>query len=172
MLMISKSAASPADVSPVLTPAEQRTLVHQLTRDVLAETAPEELSQFDAAASQYLDNPGQKIQRKSDEMLGSGLEIIVPLTPYIVAAATQVVGFIAKVLSDTAEEELKPVIARWVRHLFHREPVPTSAVPLPVDLAERVHDIAISVCRDLGADQGDAAVVADAIVGRLTTSSR
>ena len=170
--MVSKTAGLPADASPVLTPAEQRALVHQLTRDVLADTAPEELSQFEASASQYLDNPGQKIQQKSDEMLGSGLEIIVPLTPYIVAAATQVVRFIAKVLSDAAEEELKPVIVRWVRQLFHHEPAPAPAAPLPAGLAERIRDIAISVCRDLGADQGDAAVVADAIVGRLTTAPR
>jgi hypothetical protein len=170
--MVSKTAGPPADASPVLTPAEQRTLVHQLTHDVLADTAPEELPQFEASASQYLDNPGQKIQSKSDEMLGFGLEIIVPLTPYIVAAATQVVRFIAKVLSDAAEEELKPAAVRWVRQLFHREPAPAPAEPLPARLTEQIRDIAISVCRDLGADQGDAAVVADAIVGRLTTAPR
>lgn len=144
--------------------------MHQLTHDVLADTAPEELSQFEASASQYLDHPGHKIEQKSDEMLGSALEIIVPLTPYIVAAATEVVRFIARALADAAEEEFKPAVVRWVRHLFHREPAVAPPPPLPAGLVERVHDIALGVCRDLGAEQGDAAVVADAIAGRLATA--
>lgn len=168
--MSSRTVGPPADAFG-LTPAEERSLVHHLTHDVLADTAPEELFQFEASANQYLDHPGHKIEQKSDEMLGSALDIIVPLTPYVVAAATEVVRFIARALADATEEEFKPVIVRWVRHLFHREPTVAPPAPLPAGLAERVHDIAVGVCRDLGADQGDAAVVADAIVGRLTVAS-
>ena len=104
-------------------------------------------------------------------MLGSALDIIVPLTPYVVAAATEVVRFIARALADATEAEFRPVIVRWVRHLFHCESTVAPPAPLPAGLAERVHDIAVSVCRDLGADQGDAALVADAIAGSLITDS-
>lgn len=167
--MSSRRVGPSADTSGLM-PAEERSLVHQLTHDILAATAPEELSQFEASASQYLDHPGHKIEQKSDDMLGSALDIIVPLTPYVVAAATEVVHFIVRELTDAAEAEFRPVIVRWVRHLFHRESAVTPPPPLPAGLVERVHDIALGVCRDLGADQGDAAVVADAIAGRLITA--
>lgn len=64
-------------------------------------------------------------------MFPSKLAELAGHVPYIVAAATHVVGFIVKALSDTAEEILKPVIARWVRHLFHRDQDPRRPCHFP-----------------------------------------
>ena len=159
---------APTDV--VLSSGDERTLIHKLTHEVLDAAAPEETSQFEAAADEYLDHPGQVIRHGSDDMLGSALEIIIPLSPYAVAAATAVVRFFIQVFSDAAAQEFKPVVAGWIHRLIHHDPETPEAVSFPPSLMQRIREVAVAVCQDMGADEGDTALVADAIIGRLSVS--
>ncbi len=159
---------APANVA--LSSGDERTLIYKLTHEVLDATAPEETPQFEAAADEYLDHPGQVISHGSDEMLGSALEIIIPLTPYAVAAATAVVRFFIQVFSDAAAQEFKPVVAGWIHRLIHHEPEAPESVSVPPSLMKKIREVAVTVCQEMGADESDTALVADAIIGRLTVT--
>lgn len=160
----------------------QDALVAQLVRDVLVDAAPEETAVFAAHEQEWLAGDGPTPERR-DEMLGFGAEAaVVLLTPYVVAAAKSVVGYVARTLADLAAEvateavteEATPVVVRWLRRVFHVEsPAEPPEVPLPApvalppDLARRVHDVALGTCQDMGLDEGDARLIADAVAGRL-----
>ncbi|MGE5764666.1 MAG: hypothetical protein ACM3ZF_12580 [Mycobacterium leprae] len=142
-------------------------LVGELTTNVLSDIAPEELAMFEAHREGWLQARGS-VGEGRDEMLGFGAEVLMALTPYVVAAATAALRLLGSLLLDVAVAEAKPHVAGWLRRVLHQgegdgEPVP----PLPADALIRVHDAVLGVCLDLGLEASDATLVADAVVGRV-----
>lgn len=157
---------------PDLTSLDEDALVAQLTRASLEEAAPEEIDVFEKDAAGWLAGthvPG----RAEDEMVGFGVETAaVLLTPYVVAAAKAAVRYVAGVLAESADAELRPRIVGWVRRLLgHDEPEKTPAGPttagLPLDVVTRVRAETLRTCLDMGLPEADAALVSDAVAGRL-----
>ena len=150
---------------------DDRALVAELTRDVLAAALPEELGVFEADADAFLD--GRSPAGDRDEALGFGAEAAVLLTPYVVAAVGAAVRYVAGFLLETAKAEARPVVSSWLRRVLRlRTPVPPPvdepAPPAltPAVLAE-VRAITRSVCVQMGLDDDDAGLVSDAVTGRL-----
>lgn len=159
-------------VVPVPAPVDgDRALVAEATRAVLAESLPEELGVFDAAADDFLD--GRTPAGARDEALGFGAEAAVLLTPYVVAAVGATVRYLAAFFLETARAEAQPVVASWVRRVLRLRP----AVPPPPDepsppaltpaVIAQVRDITRAVCEQMGLDPDDAGLVSDAVTGRL-----
>lgn len=144
---------------------DERELVAELTRDALAVVAPEELRGFAAHQDTYLDG-GRPDQPDADGQLAVGLELVAALTPYVVAAATAAVKVLAAAIADKATSEATSALKSWVRRLLHKD----GDTRLPADVVDRVHEATLQVCRDLGADELDARLVADAVSGRLATA--
>ena len=67
--MSSRRVGPPAD-APGLTPAEERSLVHQLTHDVLADTAPQELLSLKLSLASILITPVTKLSRNPTRCWG------------------------------------------------------------------------------------------------------
>jgi hypothetical protein len=157
------------DGPSVLAPDVERSLVAQLTRDVLAEAAPEETEVFAKDEAGWVDGTHQSAG-PHDDMTGFGAEAFaLVLTPYVVSAATAAIRYLAGVLGETADAELRPRIARWVSRLFgHDEAKEEDVVPgLPVDVVRRVREVTLRTCRDMGLPEDDAALVSDTVAGRL-----
>jgi hypothetical protein len=153
----------------MLDTADERDLVVQLTRDVLADAAPEETGVFAADEDGWIAGRAEG-SRSSDEMLGFGADAVVLLTPYVVAAAAAAVRYIGHVLAEVVDAETRPLIARWVRHVLRQDRGEPGTTPLPalsVDLVRRVRDVTFTTCHDLGLADDDASLVSDAVAGRL-----
>lgn len=169
---------------PVLPPDDEAALVAALTRGALAESLPEELAVFEAQAGAFLrgetpaGGPG-------DEVLGFGADVVLLLTPYVVAAATAAVRYVAGVFLDTAKAEATPALAAWIRRVLHRDaaavpvaggasapPAPPAGSPLlTAAMIAEVHQVTLDVCRRMGLDPVDASLVSDAVTGRLAVAS-
>jgi|GEM_PF-6154049 len=169
---------------PALPPDDEAALVAELTRGALAESLPEELALFEAETGTFLrgelpaGGPG-------DEVLGFGTDAVLLLTPYVVAAATAAVRYVATVFLDTAKAEATPALAAWMRRVMHRgaagvpaaaasgpPPPPSPDGPmLTAAMIAEVHQVTLDVCRRLGLDPVDASLVSDAVTGRLAVAS-
>ena len=164
---------------PTLPPDDEAALVAELTRGALAESLPEELAVFEAQAGTFLrgetpaGGPG-------DEVLGFGADGVLLLTPYVVAAATAAVRYVAGVFLDTAKAEATPALAAWIRKVLHRDaaaagaagaPPPPAGPLLTAAMIAEVHQVTLDVCRRMGLDPVDASLVSDAVTGRLAVAS-
>ncbi|RPF28964.1 hypothetical protein [Georgenia muralis] len=154
--------------APVLPPELEAEVVSALTDAVLAQSAPEELEVFRARRAELVACPGTVPRPERDTALGSGAEVVVLLAPYVVAAATAAVRFLGKLVAGATEEEVQPMLRTWVRRLLHREPADDTGAPVPAATLRRVHDTASTVCRQMGLEDDDALLIADALVGRLS----
>ncbi len=78
----------------------ERDLVDELARSVLQQIAPEELVLFAETEADYFRDPELVLSgRRRDEAVGFGLEMAL-MTPYVLAAGTVVVRFLASAVSD------------------------------------------------------------------------
>lgn len=160
--------------------AEQE-LVGELARAVVRCVAPEELGLLAETEADYFRDPGLVLRARSrDEAVGFGLDLAL-LTPYVLAASTAVVHFLAMVVSDAvrdeARDELKPVIAGRVRQLLRRDdpaavdrrqPEEHDRVPgVTVEQAREIRQVALRQAMHSGLDDKKAALLADAFVGAL-----
>lgn len=157
------------DGPSVLSPDVERSLVTQLTRDVLAEAAPEETGVFAKDEVGWVGGT-HRSPAAHDDMTGFGVEAVaIVLTPYVVSAATAAVRYLAGVLGESVDAELRPRIARWVGRLFgHDETTAEDVVPgLPVDVVRKVREVTLRTCLDMGLPEDDANLVSDTVAGRL-----
>lgn len=152
-------------------------LVDELARAALQQAAPEELVLFDETAADFHRDP--KLLRRGgggDEAVGFGLEMVL-LTPYVLAAGTAVIRFLASIASDAVRDELKPLIAGPIRRLIRhdappgqRAGAPKNAAPAPglsAEQAREVRRVALQRAKEVGLDDGRASLLADAVVGAL-----
>jgi hypothetical protein len=155
-----------------LSPEMEKELVTNLAQLALTEAAPEELVLFPETVEEYFSDPQAILDpKRRDEPVGFGLDLAM-LTPYILAAATAVIRFLAATVADAAREELKPVVGQAVGRLLRRpEPVaePTSQAPSSLEAsdAQRIRQVAYQRAKDLGLADAQATLLADSIVGGL-----
>lgn len=146
-------------------------LVRELAQVVLEQTAPEELLLFDETAAEYFADPQGVLEaRGRDEPVGFGLELAM-VTPVVLAVLTPVVQFLLSAAADALKQEVRPVLVRWVRALFHKgqapaqEQVPTPA--LTAAQAAHVRQLAHDRAIQLGMSKGDADLLADSVIGGM-----
>ena len=157
-----------------------RDLVEEFAKQVLAEIAPEELAVFDETAEEYRDDPqGVLTATGRDEAVGFGLELAL-LTPYVLAVAGSVLGYLVTTFSDAAKSEAKPAIADLVHRLFRRGDAAgkaaqgqqdESSANLTPEQAARVRKVALARAHDLKLSDSNAHLLADAIVGGLNVAT-
>ncbi len=159
----------------------ERDLVGELGRAVVRRVAPEELELFAETEADYFRDPGLVLTGgRRDEAVGFGLDMVL-LTPYVLAAGTAVLRFLAAVVSDAVRDEvrdeLKPVIAGRVRRLLRRDdPAPADrreseardrTPGVTAAQAREVRRIALQQAMRSGLEEEKAALLADAFVGVL-----
>jgi hypothetical protein len=154
-----------------------RELLDEFARQLLSETAPEELAIFDETADEYYRDPEGVLSASGrDEAVGFGLDIAL-LTPYVLAIAGSVLTFLVDTFVDAAKNESKPVVADLVRRLFRRgrqdakAPEKAAPVALSATQVEKVRELALARARDLKLPDNKARLLADAIVGGLNVAT-
>jgi len=154
-----------------VTGPDQKQLIADVARDIVMQTAPEELPLFRATSAAYFKNPGKVLtgQASKDEMLGFGAgEAVVMLTPYVLVVVTEVVRFVIAQVQQTVAAESADLISDIVKKLFKKvRPEENNLLPLtPAQLAQ-VRKVAYeSACR-LNLSDNQASLLADAIKGSM-----
>lgn len=147
-----------------------------LARPAIARLAPGELPLLEAtvAASQRRMRAG-RISR-SEDMLGFGWdESISVLTLAAIGTAQAVLAFIGEQAGEALREEVSNAarqrFRRWFSRRATRKVGPAGAsedVVLNDEELQRVRQVARDAARDFGLDRGQADILADAMVGRLS----
>jgi len=152
-------------------------VVADLARQLVVESAPEELPLFGATSEAYFESPEKTLERRGDkdEMLGFGVEAaVILLTPVALDVAKRVVLFLASEFQDAAKKESGQAIGDFVHGLFHRkeakaEPEKEAPPALTSDQLHEVREIAFARARQLDLPEDRAGLLADAVVGSLAT---
>lgn len=157
--------------SDAMSSDEVRALASELAALSLEDAAPEELALFPEVSEEYFRDPQGVINAQSrEEAVGFGLDIAM-LTPYLLAVATPVIGFLVSVVQETAKEEVKTSLAGAVRRLLRRDQSapaePDAQLALSREQARLVRQTAYDHARGLGVDEDRAGLLADSLVGRL-----
>ncbi|GAA0664496.1 hypothetical protein GCM10010193_14820 [Kitasatospora atroaurantiaca] len=143
-------------------------------RRVVAAVAPEELAAFGAVAEAYRRDPGKVIagRRRSDEVLGSGLDAMVTLVSPVALAVlssvyTHLLNRAGEELSRRGEQGLGKLWRR-IRRRPADEAGPDNAVP-PFDQRqlEKVREVATARARALGLSEGQVDLLVVALVASL-----
>jgi hypothetical protein len=165
-----------------------RDLVDEFAKQVLAEVAPEELAIFDETADEYYHDPDGVLSASGrDESVGFGLELAL-LTPYVLAVARSVLGYLLDTVGDATKKESTPLITDLVHRLFRRgqsheqdedkdkrgdereQPHQDHDVLSP-EQAAQVRAVALARAHDLKLSESNARLLADAIVGGLNVAT-
>lgn len=155
----------------------ERESADQLARSVVRRVAPEEEEIFDVVAAAFHRDPRRLARGASrDEMLGFGVDATVALlTPIVLGAVTEVVRYLA--LETAGAIEVRSRLQRIFRRRdARREARRTAVAEQPVTVAAigpatrtAVREIVLEKCRQAGVEADRAELVADAVVGVLST---
>ncbi|HYN30274.1 MAG TPA: hypothetical protein VES95_10460 [Dermatophilaceae bacterium] len=165
----SQPPAPGASSAGTLDPGTLDAAVASLARDVLMDAAPEELPGFDAHAADYLAG-----RRPEDAGIGDGVgfgvEVVALLSPFAVAAARVALQVVLDAVKESATAEARTAVGAWLHRLLHRDRAPAGPEPLSADVLARVKAATRDVCLQMGAEPDDAALVSEAVTGRLATA--
>jgi hypothetical protein len=151
-------------------------LVTTLSREALAEIAPQELPLFRATSEAYFKDPEKTLANRGakDDPLGFGAgEAVVLLTPVVLAISADVVKFLLEEVKKSAKDQSAAFIGEMVKQMFKKVSPATKEKPpalTPEQLAQ-VRQIAVKKARQLKLSDDRAKTLADAIVGGLAVAS-
>lgn len=158
-----------------------------LSRDVVAEIAPEEMPLFEATSEAYLQNPEQAFDKRhnKEEMLGMGVEVSVTLlTPIVLEVSRCVIKYVMQVSKEPLEKALQDQIQKQAPNAFDRffsflqrlftgaAPAPELAVVEVTALTKeqliQVQKLALEKAQQFDLSENQASLLADSLVAKLT----
>ncbi len=160
-----------------MTSLDRNQLVADLARDIVAQTAPQELPLFRATSAAYFNNPNQVLRRRDgkDQMLGFGAgEAVLMLTPTVLVIVNQVVTFVITEVQKAVAQESSSLLDDFVKKMFKKyRPTDEQNAPPPLTSAQllKVHQLAYEEAGRLALPDAQAKLLADSIVGTLAISS-
>jgi hypothetical protein len=159
--------------------AVQDQLIADVSRELVARAAPQELPLFRAVSSAYFEDPNRALTGKAgkEDMLGFGVEAAaVFLTPVALAVTTQVVTFLSEEIKKSAATESADLIGELVKRLFKKfRPTAPDTKPTPPPLTPQqlgqVRQLAIEKARQLNLPDAQAQLLADSLAGSLAIAT-
>ncbi|MFI7701250.1 hypothetical protein [Nonomuraea sp. NPDC049480] len=155
-----------------LPPDARNGLVAELAEIVIERTAPEELVLFQENAAEYFRDPRAALKSGDrDEPVGFGLDMVM-MTPYVLAVVAPVVQFLVTTMVEAVAEESATHVVDLVRRRFLRgrpaDDEPAGGVePLSEEQLRQVREVALRAAQGVRLDDGQANLLADAVVGGL-----
>jgi len=145
---------------------ENRQLLADVSKEFIAEIAPEELEYVDELLAEYHENPPQ-VSSGSDDPLGFGGDIMVAVTPVIAMALSAVFKFLLEEVIKSAKTESAALMAQKVKAFFNpsaQKPV----VKLSQEELAKIKEIAKKELRRGGMNPKKAEDASLIIVAKLT----
>lgn len=148
---------------------QDRSLVVDLSRDLVETLAPEELVVFPAVSAAFFDDPKSLDSKATDTMLGSGVEgTVVLLTPVVMAVMAEVTAFLRSELPKALPHVVGTVAEEGIRTIFRKFHKRETAAPaLTRDQLDRIRSIVFEVARLARLSERQARLLADAVIGSL-----
>ena len=110
---------------------ESRQVITEVSKDLVAEIAPEEVELVDELLDDYYANP--EVQESKDNPLGFGSEVLAAATPVVAMALQTLFTFILNEVWVSAQKESATWIAQKMKALFNPDktssPKGVKAVP-------------------------------------------
>lgn len=154
---------------------EGREYIREISQDIVAELAPEELEFFDELIEEYFidPTPPDLSDSEGDEQLGFGAGVVLATaTPAAAAMASAVLTFILTEITKAVQKESTEVIKRTIKAIFNPEKQEKEGPsPLTKEQLAQVKRLARRQAREFGMDADLARKMADALVGRLALAS-
>lgn len=97
---------------------ESHQLLKEVSKEFIAEIAPEELEYADELLEEYYQNPPQESSR-SDDPLAFGGEILVAVTPVVAMVLQAVFKFLVEEAIKSAKEEGAALVAKKIKAFFN-----------------------------------------------------
>jgi hypothetical protein len=144
--------------------------IAELSRVIISQVAPRELPVFGPVSRAWFANPQPtRLRTGGDEALGYGLTDAVPvLTPFVLAAVTQVASYLFDRLGTALIDTAKDAISDRVARIFRRD----SAVPaLSQAQLSEIRKTVMTVAQAAGVPVQQSSLVADALIGHLVGTS-
>jgi hypothetical protein len=150
-------------------------LVTGLSRQLLAKFAPEEIDMFDEWAEEFYKNPipPEINGQSSDDPLSFGLnEILLAVTPAILAMATAVVKFICDQAFQSLKDKSSELIRSEVEKLFNKtdprdKTDDSSLIKFTSEELRILRHIAIQEAKVYGIQANQAELMADGLLQPL-----
>jgi hypothetical protein len=98
---------------------ESKQVITDISKELVAEIAPEELELVDELLDDYYANP--EVHESKDHPLGFGSEVLAAATPVIAMALQTLFTFILNEVWVSAQKESATLIAEKMKSLFNRD---------------------------------------------------
>jgi hypothetical protein len=162
----------------------QDQLVSELARDLVGQTAPQELALFRPVSEAYFKDPDRALKGQpcKDEALGFGVaEAAIFITPIVLAVMTDVLKYLGEHVLQTVKEESSGLASDEVKHLFKKfrtensgkdkdDTENASRVLAPEQIVQ-VRGLAFEKARELHLATARANLLADSLAGSLAVAS-
>jgi hypothetical protein len=148
-------------------PNENEEIVGSLGRELVLHLAPEELPLYPSLVSQFQSaKRGRKASSSDDQVLGFGVaEAVTMLTPLILSFSRE---FWQALIAEAAQDSVHGVL-EYVRARLHGgEAAADEPPPLSPSQLQVVRTVAKREARRLNVSEGQAELLADAVVGVLS----
>jgi hypothetical protein len=138
-------------------------IIESLGRELVSDLAPEELPLYPSLLSQFQGaKRGRRSKSSDDQLLGFGAaEALTMLTPVILSFTS---SFWQGLVSEVADSSAHGVLEYIKAHLPGHD---KAAPPLTPDQLQLVRTVAEREARRLDVPEGEAGLLADAMVGLL-----
>jgi hypothetical protein len=153
--------------------AAERNLIRDVSRDVLAQLAPNELPLFTTISAAWFADPqaAQKASRNGDAALGFGPDpfsvLFAPLVLQVVSELLPMLGNIALKATETViGEEVSIAVRKMFRHGDADAPADAAPILTSKELGE-VHRHVIAAGKRLRIEPAQAQRLADAVVAQF-----
>jgi hypothetical protein len=154
---------------------EGQQYIETIAKQIVTETAPEELELFPELVGDYFSDPHPPatLQRESDDALGFGIgETLVAVTPAAAAMVAAVLNYLLNEAVKAALNESAEAIKKKIKALFNPKSRADNAVePLSKEQLEMVYKIAVKEATIWGTERDEAKKMATAMVGALALAS-
>jgi hypothetical protein len=162
---------------------EYKHIIAEISRDIVAQTAPAELPLFRAISESYAKNPEKtlKVHQGKDEDLGFGgsEEVALLMTPIVLEVVKTIVKYLADEIKKSLEKETHERIDQYIKKIFKKygtpkdkqQPSPDQSQLAPgLNTAQlkQVRQLAFEKARQLALPEEQAGLLADSIIGSLT----
>lgn len=161
-----------------MTDKTEAQLIAELARDLISQTAPQELPLFRANSEAFFTNPEKLLagQKGKDEMLGFGVgEAITMMSPAILMVTSEIVKFLIDELKKTVKDESSALIGETVKKMFKKfrpeEKKENAPSPLTPEQLAQVRELALKKARQLKLSDERCKLLADALVGSLAVAA-
>jgi hypothetical protein len=153
----------------------QKELVSDISRDLVATVAPQEMPLFRAQSEAYFKDPAKALKGETgkDGMLGFGAgEAASFLTPIILAVVVGTIKYITEEVKKSAATDNPKETAEIVQDMFKkfRRPETTKVEPTPTltpEHLQEIHQKVIIQARQLKVPESRSKQLADALIRSL-----